>query len=46
VETNGVQTISSLDMVAYINATRVADRPELQHKHFLAKVPSVLGYET
>lgn len=44
VETDGVQTMSSLDMVAYINATREAGKPELRHTHFLAKVPSVLGY--
>ncbi len=43
-ETDGVQTMSSLDMVAYINATREAGKAELQHKHFLAKVPSVIGY--
>lgn len=36
--------MSSLDMVAYINATREAGKAELQHKHFLAKVPSVIGY--
>ena len=36
--------MSSLDMVAYINATREAGKPELRHDHFLAKVPNVLGY--
>jgi hypothetical protein len=45
-ETNGVQTMSSLDMVAYINATREAGKAELQHGHFLAKVPNVLGYSS
>lgn len=37
-------TMSSLDMVAYINATREAGKPELRHDHFMAKVPNVLGY--
>ena len=43
-ETNGVQTMSSLDMVAYINATREAGKTEVLHKNFLAKVPTVIGY--
>ena len=50
-------TMSSLEMVAYINSDRQskaeADElefpckqyPRLQHKHFLAKVPKVLGLE-
>lgn len=37
--------MSSLDMVAFINATREAGKAELLHKSFLAKVPSVLGYD-
>lgn len=40
---DGVKTMSSLDMVAYINASREAGKPELQHKEFLRKVPTVLG---
>ena len=44
VETDGVQTMSSLDMVAYINATREAGKPEVRHDNFLGKVPNVLGY--
>ena len=35
--------MSSLDMVAYINATREPGKPELRHADFLAKVPSVIG---
>jgi hypothetical protein len=34
--------MSSLDMVAYINATRATGEPELLHKNFMAKVPSVI----
>ena len=34
--------MSSLDMVAYINATRKPGEAELRHTHFLAKVPTVL----
>lgn len=40
----GAPTMSSLDMVAFINATREAGKAELSHKNFLAKVPSVIGY--
>jgi hypothetical protein len=36
--------MSSLDMVAYINATRQSGKTELRHDHFMAKVPNVLGY--
>ncbi|WP_431522691.1 Rha family transcriptional regulator [Rosenbergiella epipactidis] len=50
-------TMSSLEMVAYINSDRRSKAeadglefpckqyPRLQHKHFLAKVPKVLGSE-
>jgi hypothetical protein len=44
VETDGVQTMSSLDMVAYINATRESGKAELRHDDFMRKVPNVLGY--
>ncbi len=37
--------MSSLDKVAFINATRDNNKAELSHKNFLAKVPSVIGYE-
>lgn len=46
VTTDGVQTMSSLDMVAFINATRESGKAELRHDHFLAKVPNVLGYSS
>lgn len=36
-------TMSSLEMVEYINSTRKEDEPELRHRDFLAKVPKVLG---
>jgi len=34
--------MSSLDMVAYINATRKPGEAELSHNNFLRKVPQVL----
>ena len=37
--------MSSLDMVAYINASREPGQAELLHKNFMAKVPTVLGYK-
>jgi hypothetical protein len=36
-------TMSSLDLVSFINSLRADDEAELQHKDFLAKVPRVLG---
>jgi len=39
-------TITSLEIVALINASRSEDQPVLLHKNFLAKVPRVLGPET
>lgn len=39
-------TMTSLGMVEYINSQRKKGEPELQHKHFLAKVLQVLGEET
>lgn len=36
-------TMSSLDLVSFINSLRQDDEAELQHKDFLAKVPKVLG---
>ncbi|QBE64278.1 hypothetical protein [Pseudoduganella lutea] len=35
--------MSSLEMVAYINATREPGKAELRHDNFMAKVSSVLG---
>jgi phage antirepressor YoqD-like protein len=37
--------MSSLEMVAYINATREPGKAELRHDSFMAKVPTVLGQE-
>lgn len=39
-------TMTSLELVEYINSQRGPDEAELQHKHFLEKVPKVLGEET
>jgi hypothetical protein len=36
-------TMSSLELVEYINSQRNAEEPELRHDNFLAKVPLVLG---
>ena len=36
-------TMTSLELVDYINSQREADEPELTHANFLAKVPKVLG---
>ena len=36
-------TMSSLEMVEFINSQRKEGEAELQHKHFLDKVPKVLG---
>lgn len=38
-----VVTMTSLEMVDFINSERRDDEPELLHKNFLAKVPEVLG---
>lgn len=40
---NVAATMSSLELVDFINARRAVDEAVLQHKHFLAKVPDVLG---
>lgn len=39
-------TMTSLELVDYINNVRAEGEPELLHKNFLAKVPQVLGEET
>ena len=39
-------TMTSLELVDYINSVRAEGEPELLHKNFLAKVPQVLGEET
>lgn len=36
-------TMSSLELVDYINGQREDGEPELRHDHFMAKVPKVLG---
>jgi hypothetical protein len=46
-EVDGVQTMTSLEIVAYINHVRETEgKPALLHKSFLAKVPTVLGEGT
>lgn len=40
--TEGVATMSSLDMVEYINATRISGVALLRHDHFMTKVPKVI----
>jgi len=44
--TNNAVTMTSLEMVDFINGQRKEGEAELQHKHFLEKVPKVLGEET
>ncbi|SFY31287.1 phage antirepressor KilAC domain-containing protein [Azotobacter vinelandii] len=39
-------TMTSLELVDFINSVRGEEEAELQHKDFLAKVPKVLGVET
>lgn len=36
-------TLTSLELVEFINGQRTADDAELRHDHFMAKVPKVLG---
>lgn len=36
-------TMSSLEVVAYINASRKPGKPKLRHDHFMVKVSKVLG---
>lgn len=38
-------TMTSLELVEFINSQRGADEAELRHDHFMAKVPKVLGAE-
>ena len=40
---NGTVTMSSIELVDFINNHRIDGEAELQHKNFLAKVPVVLG---
>ena len=40
---NNTVTMTSLELVDFINSQREADEPELTHANFLAKVPKVLG---
>jgi len=40
---SAVATMTSLEMVDFINSHRRAGEPELTHANFLAKVPKVLG---
>lgn len=39
----GPVTMTSLELVDFINAQRAPDEPELRHDHFMVKVPKVLG---
>ena len=39
-------TMSSLELVDFINSQRKPDEPELRHDNFMAKVPKVLGEES
>ena len=36
-------TMTSLELVDFINSTRKKGESELRHDHFMAKVPKVLG---
>ena len=38
-------TMSSLEMVEYINSMRQPGEAELLHRNFMAKVPAVIGIE-
>ena len=40
---SAVATMTSLEMVDFINSQRGDGEPELTHANFLAKVPKVLG---
>jgi hypothetical protein len=40
---SGEVTMSSLELVEYINSQRGPDEAELRHNNFMAKVPKVLG---
>lgn len=40
---SGPVTMTSLELVDFINSERGADEAELRHDHFMAKVPKVLG---
>jgi phage antirepressor YoqD-like protein len=42
---NSQPTMSSLELVQFINNQRKVDEPELRHDHFMAKVVKVLGEE-
>src|SRR5687768_17326092 len=42
---NAAVTMSSLELVEFINSQRKEGEAELLHKNFLAKVPQVLGEE-
>jgi hypothetical protein len=40
---NSQPTMSSLELVQFINNQRAAGEPELRHDHFMEKVQKVLG---
>ncbi len=42
---NGTLTVTSLELVGFINSQRGEDEAELRHRDFCAKVPKVLGEE-
>lgn len=41
---SGQVTMSSLELVEFINTQRGQDKVQLRHDHFMAKVPKVLGF--
>lgn len=43
--TEGTPTMTSLEMVEFINSQRKDGEAELRHDHFMVKVPKVLGEE-
>jgi hypothetical protein len=38
-------TMTSLELVEFINVSRVSGDSELRHDHFMTKVPQVLGQD-
>ena len=43
---NDVETISSIELVEYINTTRKPEQSILSHRHFIEKLPKVLGLDS
>ena len=46
IDVSQVLTMSSLEMVSYINSTRKASEAELTHSNFTAEVQKVIGEAT